>query len=55
MLSPEEIAEQQLLAAHRRTLAIYLKQQAMIGASTIPTSRSIHMTKLSNLDNASGY
>jgi hypothetical protein len=37
MLSPEEIAEQQqLLAAHRRTLAIYLKQQAMIGRAYSP-------------------
>jgi hypothetical protein len=37
MLSPEEIAEQQqLLAAHRRTLAIYLKQQAMIGRAHSP-------------------
>lgn len=37
MLSPEEIAEQQqLLAAHRRTLAVYLKQQAMIGRAYSP-------------------
>jgi hypothetical protein len=37
MLSPEEIAEQQqLLAAHRRTLAIYLKQQAEIGQAYSP-------------------
>ena len=37
MLSPEEIAEQQqLLATYRRTLAIYLKQQAMIGRAYSP-------------------
>lgn len=37
MLSPEEIAEQeQLLAAHRHTLAIYLKQQAEIGHAYSP-------------------
>jgi hypothetical protein len=37
MLSPEEIAEQQkLLAAHRRTLAIYLRQQAEIGRAYSP-------------------
>jgi hypothetical protein len=37
MLSPEEIAEQQqLLAAHRRTLAIYLRQQAEIGPAYSP-------------------
>jgi hypothetical protein len=37
MLSPEEIAEQQqLLATYRHTLAIYLKQQAMIGPAYSP-------------------
>lgn len=37
MLSPEEIAEQQqLLVTHRRTLAIYLKQQAMLGRAYSP-------------------
>jgi hypothetical protein len=37
MLSPEEIAEQQkLLATYRRTLAIYLKQRAMIGQAYSP-------------------
>jgi hypothetical protein len=37
MLSPEEIDEQQqLLATHRRTLAIYLQQQAQIGQAYSP-------------------
>jgi hypothetical protein len=37
MLSPEEIAEQlQLLATYRHTLAIYLKQRAMIGQAYSP-------------------
>lgn len=37
MLSPEEIAEQQeLLEAYRRTLAVYLRQQAEIGRAYSP-------------------
>lgn len=37
MLSPEEIVEQQqLLAAYRRTLAVYLRQQAEIGRAFSP-------------------
>jgi hypothetical protein len=37
MLSSEEIAEQQqLLATHRRTLAVYLRQQAQIGQAYSP-------------------
>ena len=37
MLSPDEIAEQQqLLATYRRTLAIYLRQQAQIGQAYSP-------------------
>jgi hypothetical protein len=37
MLSSEETAEQQkLLAAHRRTLAVYLRQQAQIGQAYSP-------------------
>src|SRR5215213_5650933 len=37
MLTPEEIAEQQqLLATYRHTLAIYLKQRAMIGQAYSP-------------------
>jgi hypothetical protein len=37
MPSPEDIADQQdLLAAHRRTLAQYLKQRALIGAAFEP-------------------
>jgi hypothetical protein len=39
MLSPDEIAEQQqLLAAHRRTLAVYLRQAAEIGRNFSPPS-----------------
>jgi hypothetical protein len=39
MLSPEEIEEQlQLLATHRRTLAIYLQQQAQLGQVYSPPS-----------------
>jgi hypothetical protein len=39
MLSDDEITEQQqLLAAHRRTLAIYLQQQAEIGRAYSPPS-----------------
>jgi hypothetical protein len=39
MLSPDEIAEQQqLLAAHRRTLAVYLRQTAEIGRNFSPPS-----------------
>lgn len=37
MLSPEEIDEQQqLLAANRRTLAVYLEQQALLGRAYSP-------------------
>src|SRR5436190_7999157 len=37
MLSPEEIAQQeQLLATYRRTLAIYMRQQAEIGRAYSP-------------------
>ena len=37
MLLPEEIAEQQqLLATHRHTLAIYLRQEAMVGRAYSP-------------------
>jgi hypothetical protein len=37
MLSPEEIAEQQqLLATHRRTLAVYIEQQAELGRAFSP-------------------
>jgi hypothetical protein len=48
MLSPDEIREQQaLLATHRRTLAIYLSQQASIGAAFSPPGliNSIHATR----------